>query len=421
MPTPRMPHRPTRVLLSASALCVALVAQGQDPGAAPREWIGGAPFSQWRRATGDWAGLRSELEASGVEVGGGLTLDWAAPWHGGLTHRDSVSTLLDVNVACDLEQLAGVPGTIFYVDAYRIHGRDPSGDVGDLQGVSNIQAGDRAEIAEVWIETKVGEPWRFKVGKVDFNSEFAFNELGGDFVHSTAAISPTIAGYPTYPDPAMSVNAFYKPNDRCYVGAGVYDGATAEGIATGTRGPGGFFGTDDSDAYFGAIEAGYAWPGGGDWGSGRFAVGAWCHTGHFDTFDGGRRHGAHGYWLTFEQHVWRENPTVDGDKQGLGLFVSLGSGDPDVSVFADSAAVGVAWVGPLPSRDDDVLGFAVLHAGLSDEPGASTPNDETALELLYKIQLTPSVSLKPDLQYVIDAGGGHDNALVGLLRVEIQF
>ena len=72
-----------------------------------------------------------------------------------------------------------------------------------------------------------------------------------------------------------------------------------------------------------------------------------------------------------------------------------------------------------PRRDR----LGLFRVDLSDEPGAGTPDDETVVELLYKLQLTPSVSLKPELQYVMNPGGqsGVDDVLVGLVRVEILF
>lgn len=233
------------ILISAAALAQG---QSQEPAPRPNEWIGGLPFAEWTRATGTWGGLRDNLGEYGVEVGGGFTGDVGAPWRGGLHKSSGWSTLVDLNVAVDLDTLAGLPRTIAYVDGYQIHGSDPSDSVGDAQGLSNIQGDDTWQIAEVWLETWLGEQFRLKAGKVDFNSEFAFNEVGGEFVNSTAAITPCIVGYPTYPDPATSVNVFYVPQENLYFGFGLYDGATAEGIRTGGRGIGGFFGTDDSDA-----------------------------------------------------------------------------------------------------------------------------------------------------------------------------
>lgn len=395
----------------------------QEPTPAPAEWLGGAPYQEWTRATGDWGGLRTWCEDRGIEFGGGYTGDLAAPWSGGLRSRSSLSSLWDINVAADLDTMFGLPRTLLYVDAYQIEGRDPTTDIGDLQGVSNIQATDIAQIAEVWLETWVGDQFRVKLGKVDFNSEFAFNEIGGEFINSSAAIVPTIVGYPIYPNPAMSVNAFYTPQENLYVGFGVYDGSTAEGIPTGNRGPSGFFGSDDADSYFYALECGGSWTGGERWGSGRAALGVWHHSADFDRFDGGTESGTSGVWLTLEQHLWRENPRTEGDEQGLGVFFSAGHADDSVSTFGSTVVLGAHWIGPLARRDHDSCGLAVLWADLSDDPSAGLPGDETVFEAFYKIAVTPSIRLKPDFQYIRDPGGDEtaDDVLVAMLRLEVMF
>lgn len=405
---------------SGVLLFVPLLAQDPAP-EAPREWIGGVPFTSWTRMTGDWGGVRNDLELAGVEVAGGYTADLAAPWTGDTRRRSTYSSLLDVNAAFDLETLLGLPRTFAYVDAYSIKGRNPSDDVGDYQWVSNIAAPNVDQIAELWVETWLFDELRVKLGKVDFNSEFAFHEIGGEFVHSTAAIVPTIVAYPTYPDPATAINLFWHPSELFYAGVGVFDGANAEGVRTGTRGPSGFFGGDDSDAYFYAAEIGLGWTGGESWGSGRCALGAFHHTATFERFDGGTERGTSGVWFNLEQRVWRENPSED-DGQGIGVFLSLGRADDAVADCGSAVGVGVEWTGPLPSRDFDVLGLGVFSCDLSDERDAGTPADETAIELFYKVQLTPWVSLKPELQLVRNPGGQEvDDVLVGLLRVEIAF
>ncbi|MFY9344731.1 MAG: carbohydrate porin [Planctomycetota bacterium] len=421
-------HRPRHSFPSALLLTAALA--GQEPGAPadttpepkPREWIGGLPYPDWTRATGDWFGLRTRCEDAGIEFGGGYTADLAAPWSGDTRRRSSAVSLVDVNVALDLETLAGLPRTLVYVDAYQIEGRNPSDDVGDFQGFANIATENTDQIAEVWVETWLADLFRIKVGKVDFNSEFAFHEIGGEFVNSTPAILPTIVAYPTYPDPATAVNVFLHPDERWTLGVAVYDGALGNGISTGGRGPKGFFSDDESDAYFLCAEAGYAWPGGESWGAGRLVLGGFHHTARFTTFAGNPERGTSGLWTSLEQRCWRENP-ADDDGQGLGVFALLGLADEDVAGVGSVLGLGAEWTGPLPSRDADVLGLGVFHCALADDPNAGTPDDETTIELLYKLALTPAISLKPEVQYILNPGGVGtvDDVLVGLVRLEILF
>jgi porin len=389
--------------------------------ATPAEWFGGAPWWRWTRATGDWGGVREQLAERGFEFGGSYTADWTAAWRGGLRHRDSVCSLLDVNVSLDLEPFLGVPRTLVYLDAQSVQGREPSADVGDLQGVGNVQGVDTDQLAEAWVETWLGEHVRVKAGKVDFNSEFAFTEVGGEFIHPSAAISPTIVGAPTNPNPATSLNLFVQPCETCYCGLGLYDGAFAvDGVRTGRHGLLGPFEDDDSDDWFAVVEGGVAWRGSGVFGTGRAALGAWRHTGDFTTHAGGSDSCTEGVYLVVDQNLAPEHPDDPDDAQGIGLFGSFGVADDEVSAVHWNAVLGVAWTGALRGRDHDVLGLAVLHADLADSLFA---RDETTFELFYRLQLTPSVSLKPDLQLVVDPSGDPaiGDALVGTLRLEINF
>lgn len=426
-------------LRTAAPACTALVciaglaaqeplpADGGDTSSAPTtdvaigEWVGGDPWWTWTRATGNWHGWRDRWADSGVEIGGSYTVDWAAAFCGGLRQRDNVCTLLDANVALDLEQLIGLPRTLAYFDAYTLQGRDPSSDIGDIQGISNIQGDDVDVLAEAWLQTWIGDHLRVKFGKVDFNSEFAFCELAGEFIHPSAGISPTIAGAPTFPHPSTALNVFLVPNEHLYFGVGLFDGAGAiDGVRTGRHGLGGIFESSDSDDWFYVAEGGVAWTGGNRWGSGRVAIGAWWHTGEFPRFAGGDADGTQGFYVVADQVCWRENPTVAGDEQGIGVFASFGFTDDDVWDFGANAVFGVSWRGPLAGRDDDVFGLAVMHADLADPVYAQ---DETTFETFYKFQLTPSLSLKPGLQWVVDPSGDPtiDDALVGTLRIEINF
>ena len=118
------------------------------------------------------------------------------------------------------------------------HGRNASRDIGDIQAFSNIDAGDRSQVGELWYEQWLFEKrLRFKIGRLDANNEFAFVEHGAEFLHSSMGPSPTIFVLPTYPDPASSVNLFVYPTEGLSLGFGVYDGAASRGVTTGVHGP----------------------------------------------------------------------------------------------------------------------------------------------------------------------------------------
>ena len=74
-----------------------------------------------------------------------------------------------------------------------------------------------------------------------------------------------------------------------------------------------------------------------------------------------------------------------------------------------------------------MLGVGATLAHFSDDAGRRNPC-EVSFETFYRIRFTQSVSLKPDLQYILHPGGSgfenepiRDDALVMSLRLEIAF
>jgi len=375
--------------------------------------------------TGDWAGFRSRWEKAGITFNGSIIIDWSKVGSGGLRRRSTTRSLLDLNLTLDLESLFGLRGATIYADTYSQVGRDASQDVGDIQAFDNIDSADNVhQLAELWYEQWLfSRRFRIKIGKVEANSEFAFVDAAGEFIHSSAGFSPTILNFPSYPDPAMSVNVFVYPAPWLYFGAAVYDGALNDGVRTGGRGPSTFFSNTMSDDYFLIGELGIGWSGTANWGDGRFALGSWHHTGRFARFDGTNDSGVTGFYMVLEQRIWRENPGVPGDEQGLSFFLQYGYTDRNVSEINHHVGVGLSSVGPIRGRDEDSVGFMVSFVDLSDASGADFTTDETALELFYRLWITPFLSVKPDLQYIINPSGSRSigDALVGTLRTEIVF
>ena len=185
----------------------------------------------------------------------------------------------------------------------------------------------------------------------------------------------------------MSLIVFAYPTDQVYLGFGLFDGALQEGINTGSRGPKTFFESSPADLFV-IGEVGATWVCGTDADSGlpgRVGVGGWGHNGRFDRFDGSTESGTAGFYLVFDQALWRENPDSEDDEQGVAVFFQLGWADPDVSFAHVHVGGGFAWTGPISSRDDDVAGFGTSWVRFTDEPGSGATDDtETAFEVFLQ-------------------------------------
>ncbi len=135
----------------------------------------------------------------------------------------------------------------------------------------------------------------------------------------------------------------------------------------------------------------------------------------------------------FEQELWREEGS---ETQGLGVFGRVVWMPPDRNYVAFSVEGGLHWGGAIPGREMDALGLgfafmkisdhvasAVRAANLRDGTANSVPDFEATVELVYRYQAAPWLSIQPHAQYVIQPGGIKDrgDALIIGVRTNIAF
>ena len=390
------------------------------------------------RATGDWGGARPWLEECGVTFDMTLTTFFQSVAHGGLNTRRA-HTILGVNaleLTLDLGKMKLIPGGTMYVYATNSWGESPTtrGWTGDLFDVNGIELGNHPiNVHELWYEQALlDNKLRVRFGRIMLPNSFDTNAFAFDTTLDFTNWGLNHAANIPFPAKAwgaIGAQAFFTPCDWFHVGAGLAD-------AQGELGQTGFHTAFHEDGYFFSIyEFGFTpkWETG--WGKlpGNYRLGLWHDPQpkpvFFDDL-GGRRQAVPmrrddvGFYTSLDQMIFRENPAVEGDEQGLGLFFRYSHAHGDVNTIEDFWSVGGQYRGLLPTRDDDVLGVGVAQGILSDElrrTGAD-PHRETAIEVYYNIQLLPWLSLAPDFQWILCPGGenGRD-AFVAGLRLKMAF
>jgi carbohydrate-selective porin OprB len=141
-------------------------------------------------------------------------------------------------------------------------------------------------------------------------------------------------------------------------------------------------------------------------------------------FRTGRPSSGHvGVYASFDQLVWRERTS---EREGVGVFARAGYADPDVNRESWFWSLGFQYVGALPTRDRDALGFGVYQT-----IGSAAYRDwidprfrhETGIELYYAMRALGWLVITPDFQYIVDPGatGAHGNAFVASLRLRVTF
>ena len=224
----------------------------------------------------------------------------------------------------------------------------------------------------------------------------------------------------------MGAALFVEVDEGVYAGIGVYD---SDGTGSRWGFESAFHGRNDSVTL---VELGVrpTWTWDAQELGGRYYAGGWYHSGTWERFGEPdrrdrpppTRRGNAGLYVGIDQLVYRERPRAEDDSQGLGVFGQWGWSPSDVNEISGYYGVGAQYVGLLPTRDDDVTGLGVFHVSLSGRAQSLEGRySETAVELFHKFQLTPAIGVKPDLQYIVNPGGGGRDAVAVGVRVEISF
>lgn len=395
--------------------------------------VAAAPFPGGDHFTGEWGGLRPKLEEKGIAFNLSLTSVYQHNAHGGAnTHNaHDVSGSYDMELSLDTGGMGLWPGGLLYVFAEGGWNDGVSGDVGDLFGLNFNVVGDYAiQVSELWYEQSfLGEKVRVRAGKMYVAGDFDNNAYANDETAQFLNAGLVTTGNIPYPDYALGAQVIVHPCDWFQVGAVVAD-AQADGRETGLNTT--FHGSDDFfSMYEFALEPVFKTARGEL--PGAYRLGMWYDPQRKDRFFndlGGRRRTVPvktddvGFYLSFDQLVFKEVPAAAEDSQGLGLFLRYGFAHGDVNAVENFWSLGAQYQGLIPTRDDDVLGFGVAQGILSEQlrKTGADPDRETVLELYYNALVFPWVTVTPDFQWILNPGGenGRD-AFVAGMRVQMSF
>ena len=368
------------------------------------------------------------LLPSWLDLGLSATLEWNTVASGGVRQRASGRALTTLGAEINLGDLLDREGAgTLVITAQTIRGESGGSlDSGDAQVYSNLESDEnRDDIMDAWYERLFSASGaRLKMGKLDANSEFAYVDAAGDFTHSSAGFSPSIFVFPSYPDPATSINLFFESwapwsGSTATLGYGLYDGSfAADGIRTGRRGPSTFFSSNLSDDFLHLLQ----WEILTDHGSGqksRTTLGAWKHTGEFERFDGSLEDGTEGFFATWE----RSFPRDGMEDENVHVFGQYGWADDAVSPISEHVAAGLVVEAPLAHRTDDRAGVYASLADFSEAVMPNIPSSELAFDAYYRVQCSDRLWIQPEVQWIIDPSGEEEvsDALVLGLRLGAEF
>jgi porin len=402
---------------------------------------------------GDMGGLRPFLSQYGVtfslqetdEVLGNLT--------GGTNTGFRYDGLTQAVLQLDTNRAFDWYGGTFNVSGLQIHGRNLSTDnLQTLQTASGIEADRATRLWELWYDQKFLEADQLdiKVGQQSLDQEFMVTQNGLLFVNTMFGwpMVPSAdlpGGGPAYPLSALGVRVRERPTDSLTFLAAVLNGSPVSnnsGDPQKVNPHGTSFPLNGGALIIGELQ--YSYPSVGTMLyadqsaplARTFKIGAWYDTEHFSdlaidntgvslanpasTGIPQQYRGNYSIYAVADQQVW-EDP--DESDRSVNLFVrAMGTPQSDRNLITFSLNFGMTFHEPFLGRDDDTFGIGMGFAKVSGREAqfnqatafftdtfVPARTSETFFEVTYQYQVTPWLQLQPDVQYVINPGGGLAN------------
>jgi porin len=423
----------------------------------------------WSRdaLTGNWYGLRSALEDKGILLGADSIDEMLGNVTGGSKTGAIYDGRLELLATVDLNKLFGWSDATFHVNAYQTHGRGlSSNDLGgNLMTASNIEATRSTRLFDLWIEQLLfNGKLSIRGGQIAADDEFFISNYASNFVNGTFGWPTIMAsdlpnGGQAYPLATPGVRIAVAPSKETKIAVALMDGDPAGGgISNPQQRDADGMAFRFNDGAFVITEASYAVDQDTD-AAGQpatYKIGAWYHSGsfadqRFDTLGQSlasptstgipQRHWNNfGFYAVMDRQLWHDN---DADRN-FGVFLRVGTAPADRNLVTLYADTGFNFKGIIPSRSDDIFGVALAVAQIGggardldqDQQqftATATPirDNESTVEVTYRVQATPWWTLQPDLQFIRHPGANValtnqptkpiPNALVLGLRSAILF
>ena len=131
-------------------------------------------FFERNKLTGDWGGLRKQLEDAGITLGITDVSETLSNPTGGIRQLSIYQGLLDASLNLDLDKLLAWPGATFYTDGYWISGEGLSRNaIGNLLAVSSIEALASTRLHDMWLQKQfLDQQASIRIGQIAIDDEF---------------------------------------------------------------------------------------------------------------------------------------------------------------------------------------------------------------------------------------------------------
>lgn len=418
---------------------------------------------QW--LLGDWNGQRQSLEQQGYKFNFSIMSQTAANLDGGYNNDHDILSAyqLSLGTQFDLAKIAGWENTQASLMITRRDGQsitlervqDPR--AGQFSSVQEIYGrGQSWRLSQAWIKKGFADnKFQFKIGRMGLGEDFNASQCEfQNLVLCGSQMGKTVGSiWYNSPVSVWGTNIKYLFAPDWSLGLGLYEVNPENALEN--RG----FNLRMDETEGAIIPVELAWkPQSGAYKNlpGEYKIGGFYSTadatdlktannGEIQLAAKDREVHDHKYslWLNAQQQLTQR----EGGNKNRGLYgtVNLTLNDSATNNVRNSEQIAFWYKGPFDSRPNDSVGFGIAHfdvnerlqdrqnysneingltvADYNNPKYAPIQRDEVDIELNYSYQWSPSVMLRPSLQYVYQPGGVKevDDALVAGLSVKLNF
>ncbi|CRM35131.1 Outer membrane protein D1 [Pseudomonas sp. 24 E 13] len=444
-------HNNTRLfcqLSAAAALVLSANAMAADAFSADSKWM-----------TGDWGGERTKLIEQGIDIKADYVGEMGYNAHGGYNDDKTgrYSDQFGLGVALDLQKLWGWDNTQAKIQLTNRNGQNISNDrigdprAGTLSSSMEVYGrGHMVRLTQFWVQHQMFDN-KLDVKLGYFGEGEDFNTFPCDFQNLSfcgSQVGNYVNTWYNWPVAQAAIRVKYNITPELYAQIGAYNqnpsqlehGNGFKLSGSGTKGtviPVELVWSPKVNNLPGEYRVGY-YKSAADAPDVREDV-----NGNDAVLTGANlrtRSSKKGYWFVAQQQLTTHN----GDAtRGLNIAANATFHDKETNLVDNYQSLMLVYKGPFDARpkDDVGIGVARLHVnddvkknsqllnaanGISDyDNPLYTPIRETEynVELNYGFHVTNWLTVRPNLQYVVQPGGVDkvDNALVAGLKIQSTF
>jgi len=373
-------------------------------------------WAQLTAATGNWDGVRNDLSDAGISAFGSYQMETAGNPVGGELHKLRYTHNIALGIALDLHKLIGLSDTYLLASASERTGNSLSYDIPNFFQVQQIFGHQTIRLVNLAVEHLfLNKKLDVVAGRINALDDFATSPLycfaqNLGFCGNPLSI-PVNASVPSYPGAAWGIRGRYEVTPEFYSMTGAYN---TYGDFRSDK----FHGVDFSLRHNSGVaimeELGYSpkqlralgYPG-------TYKLGGLYDSEPRLQFETGQlRGGTWQIYLTGQQRLLPRPEGAINAHQGLWSFLAFSYAPPKMNQLEYFGDGGLLYFGLIPHRPEDELGlfgiWGQFSSDLRDAQRADhepTQTHEAIIEANYMYNVTPSLTVQPDIQGVFRPEG----------------